>query len=39
MEKIHENMHVFVNFKHESTRTCMFLSKFPFSAHIMEKGL
>ena len=31
MEKIHENVHVFVlscKFKHDSTKTCMFPCKF-----------
>ena len=32
MEKIHENVHFYVNFKHESTRTLMFPCKF-FSAY------
>ena len=36
MEKIHENMHIFVlscKFKHESTKTCTFPCKVSFSVY------
>ena len=45
MEKIHENVHAFVHFKHESTKHACFHVNFPFSAYcyphyiIMVKGL